>query len=347
MLAATVKCVVWDLDDTVWDGVLLEGDLPVPRPAVVATITELDGRGILHAAASRGDHDTARAHLRAVGLEEYFVHLEVGWGAKSESVRRAAQELNLGLDTFAFVDNDPSERDEVASSLPEVRCYPDVDAGGLPERDEFRPEFVTSESAQRRRMYQADRRRRSDEERTGSHSTEFLAGLDLVMTIRPAGPDDLARAHELTVRTHQLNTTGQSYSMDELRELCRSDEYEVLVASLEDRYGQYGTIGLSVVQRNGDDEVLRLLLMSCRVMSRGVGGILLEQIVARAQAHGRRSCAEFRLTPVNRVMLVTLRFAGFAPVPGDEGDDGPMLLAHDPDAARTSAKHVRVMTEAS
>ncbi|MEO3754560.1 HAD-IIIC family phosphatase, partial [Streptomyces sp. B6B3] len=88
--APTIKCLVWDLDDTVWDGVVVEGDPARPTPAARAALKALDERGILHAVASRGDHDVAHAHLTAHGLAEYFCALEIGWGAKSEAVRRIA-----------------------------------------------------------------------------------------------------------------------------------------------------------------------------------------------------------------------------------------------------------------
>ncbi|MEV0326007.1 HAD-IIIC family phosphatase [Micromonospora echinospora] len=336
-----IKCVVWDLDDTLWDGVLLEGDVPRARTEVVDTLRTLDGRGILHAVASRGDHDRAVAHLRELGLLDYFVHVEVGWDAKSVAVSRTAAALNLNPDSFAFVDNDPSERDEVADALPMVRCYPDSAAADLPDRPEFVPERLTGESRRRRVMYQAEQRRRVDEERAGAHRAEFLAGLDLVMTVRRAREEDLERARELTVRTHQLNTTGRTYSMEQLRALCADPRHEVLVASLTDRYGSYGTIGLAVSELAGDDHVLTLLLMSCRVVSRGAGSALLHHVVARARGAGRRPCAEFVPSSVNRIMLVNLRFAGFAPA-GER--DGVLLLAVDPAATPAPAPtHVRIV----
>ena len=336
-----IKCVVWDLDDTLWDGVLLEGDAPQPRAGVVDTLRVLDERGILHAVASRSDHDQAVAHLRALGLLDYFVHVDVSWDAKSVAVARAAAALNLNPDSFAFVDNDPSERDEVASVLPMVRCYPETAAAGLPALPEFAPEQVTGESRERRVMYQAEQRRRHDEEVAGAHRAEFLAGLGLVLTVRRAREGDLERARELTIRTHQLNTTGRTYSYQELRRLCTDPQHEVLVASLTDRYGSYGTIGLAVSELTAEAQVLKLLLMSCRVVSRGAGGALLHHVVQRARSSGRRPCAEFVPTKVNRIMLVNLRFAGF--VSAGQRDD-VLLLAIDPTAEPAPAPaHVTIV----
>jgi FkbH-like protein len=341
-VGAGVKCLVWDLDDTLWDGVVLEGDHPRPFEVAVDTLHTLDRRGILHAVAGRGDHETAARHLAAHGLDDLFCVLDVGWGRKSAAVRRIAGTLNIGLDAVAFVDNDPVERSEVATTHPEVRCYGADQLADLCALPEFSPECHTVEARQRRHLYRAEHGRATAEQEFAGSSAEFLASLGLTMVVRPATEDDLARAHELTVRTHQLNTTGVTFDSAELGELTRSPNHEVLVASLRDRFGGYGTIGLAVSELTATDAVLLLLLMSCRVQSRGAGAVLLDHLVRRAVDAGRRPVARFVATPVNHIMLVTLRFAGFRPV---EQDGDRLLLALDPSrlpAARPG--HVRVLT---
>jgi FkbH-like protein len=359
--APVVKCLVWDLDDTLWDGVVLEGDEPEPFPAVLKTLRVLDERGIVHAAASRGEYALTERHLDRHGLEEWFCDVQVGWGVKSDSVRRIAGALNIGLDTVAFVDNDPVERAEVSSALPMVRCYPAEQAGALPDLAEFQPEFTTGEAGRRRQLYRTERQRRAAEEefdREGRDRRAFLASLELEMTVRDATGDDLARASELTVRTHQLNTSGVTYDAGELRRLTASPGHRVRVAELRDRFGDYGIIGLAVTELTAADAVLRLLLMSCRVASRGVGTVLLDHLVREAVDGGRRPLAHFVPTEANRNMLVTLRFAGFAPVGdgtgvqgADAASDGaggtaaPVVLAFDPRRLGPPQHgHVRVVT---
>ncbi|MFI9508187.1 HAD-IIIC family phosphatase [Nocardia sp. NPDC052566] len=348
MDVVTVKCLVWDLDDTLWDGTVSERDGAAPKPAALRALEALDGRGILHAVASRGEPELALAHLRAHGVEDMFSAIEVGWGPKSEAVRRIAAELGIGLDTVAFIDNDPVERAEVAAAHPRVRCYPAEQLDTLLDLAELNPAVITADATQRRSRYRAERARRDDLREFAGTDQEFLASLGLIMTVRRAGEDDLARANELTVRTHQLNTTGVTFDLDELRALTVSDRHEVLVAELSDRFGSYGTIGLAVSETRGDDAVLRLLLMSCRVLSRGVGTVLIRHMIERATAAGRRMVAEFVPTEVNRVMLVTLRFAGFEVIePGEQR----MLLAYNESRGMTGPanNHVelRVADEAS
>src|SRR5690625_82784 len=108
-----VKCVVWDLDNTVWDGVLLEGEGLVVRPGIREAMETFDKRGILQSIASKNEFEPAWERLEKFGLAEFFLYPQIGWGAKSESIRKIAEELNIGLDTFAFFDDQPFERDEV------------------------------------------------------------------------------------------------------------------------------------------------------------------------------------------------------------------------------------------
>ncbi|HYQ68257.1 HAD-IIIC family phosphatase [Actinophytocola sp.] len=341
-MTRAVKCLVWDLDDTLWRGVVLEGDRAAPFPRAVETLRVLDERGILHAVASRGDERTALAHLESLGLRDLFTVVEIGWGAKSASVRRVAELLNLGLDSFAFVDNDPVERAEVVTALPAVRAYPAEDVGSLPGRPEFRPVTRTAESAQRRKLYQVEAGRRAAEQEHAGTAPEFLASLGLTMALRRATPGDLARAHELTVRTNQLNTTGRTFDEDELHGLSATPGHEVLVAELTDRFGPYGIIGLAVTEQDATTSTIKLLLTSCRVASRGAGAALIEQVVRRALAEGLRPMAEFVPTDVNRIMLVTLRFSGFE-VEREEGNG--LLLAHRGEPVSRSG-HIRVLTDA-
>lgn len=337
-----VKCVVWDLDNTVWDGILLEDGEVEVRPLVRDTIVALDERGILHSVASRNDPDTALRQLERCGLAEYFLHPQISWGPKSAALPRIAAALNIGLDALAFVDDQPFELDEVAFAHPQVTCVDAAEVATLPDRPEFTPRFVTPESRQRRWMYRSGIERSAAEDDFTGTASEFLATLGMVFTIRVAREEDLRRAEELTVRTHQLNSTGVTYSHAELAELSRSTDHLLLVAELEDRYGSYGTIGLALVRTGSPTWLLKLLLMSCRVMSRGVGTVLLNHVVRRAADAGAALHAEFVPSDRNRVMYVTYRFAGFEEV---GSRDGVQLLAASPGAIQEDPSHLRVIVD--
>ncbi|WP_338264323.1 HAD-IIIC family phosphatase [Corallococcus caeni] len=331
--------MVWDLDDTLWQGTLLEGDALVLTPGVKETIIELDRRGILQSIASKNDHAAAWERLTAYGLDEYFLHPQIGWTNKSESLRTLAEQLGIGTNALALVDDQPFERDEVRFSLPEVLTIDAADISLLLHLPALQPRFVTSESRLRRRMYKADLRRKLAEETFSGTGQDFLATLGTVITIRVAREEDLRRAEELTVRTSQLNATGRTYSHAELHALLYSRDHLVLVCELEDRYGSAGTIGLSLVELGQSCWILKLLIVSCRVVSRGVGGIMLTHILQAAKRRGVKLRALFVPTDRNRMMYVTYKFNGFVEV-GEEA--GTTLLEHPLQAISPYSPHLTV-----
>ncbi|MGC4765419.1 HAD-IIIC family phosphatase [Micromonospora sp. DT46] len=334
-----IKCVVWDLDHTVWDGVLLEDGEVTVRPAAVAQIRALDAMGVLNSVASKNDHEAAMAKLRELGLDEMFVFPRIGWDAKSESIRQIAAKLNLGLDAFAFVDDQEFELAEVAYALPEVTCVDAADIEQVLTGVEFRPRFITDESAQRRGMYQSQLTRDEVAADFVGTSEEFLATLDMTFTIEPARREDLQRAEELTVRTNQLNSTGKTYSYDELDALRESPDHLLLVATLTDRFGSYGKIGVALVEKSKPDWRLHMILMSCRVMSRGVGSVLLGQIMSQAKAAGAGLRADFVETGRNRMMQITYAFSGFREV---SRDGSHLVLAANLDNLQEPPDYVRI-----
>jgi FkbH-like protein len=291
--------------------VLLEDPQVDLRPAAVDAIRALDRRGILHSIASRGDEGLAMAALDRFGLTEMFLVPQINWGSKSRSIREIAAALDLGLDACAFVDDDKFERVEVSCSLPEVLCLEAKDVGSLLTRAELTPPQVTEEARQRRQMYRAAQARRAAEDEFTGPREAFLATLGMRLKISPAGPGDLARAEELTIRTNQLNTTGYTYTQAELDSFRSADDYSLLVARLTDRHGLYGTIGLVLVAHQPGCWVIKLLLMSCRVISRGIGAVMITHVRQQARAAGVRLLADFVPNGRNRQMYVTYKFAGF------------------------------------
>jgi FkbH-like protein len=318
------KCVVWDLDDTLWTGTLLENDRLTLRPEVERVLRELDARGILHSIVSKNDRETAMAKLVELGIESYFLYPQISWNAKSAGLAEIQQRLNIGMDTILFVDDQAFERDEAASVHPELTTLEAGDPVSLLSLPRLMPRFITEDSARRRRMYLDDARRQTDETEYQGPQSEFLASLGLRFTISRTTEADLRRAEELTIRTNQLNSTGITYDYDQLDQLRRSPDHDLLVCELEDRYGSYGKIGLALVHKGPEVWTLKLLLMSCRVMSRGVGNVLLTHVMQAARAAGVPLRADFRDTGKNKMMFVTYKFANFKKL--ETRDDGVVIL---------------------
>jgi methoxymalonate biosynthesis protein len=320
-----VKCVIWDLDNTLLDGVYLESGSRPPRadPAMLAAAATLRDRGIIHAIASRNPPEAAQHAARVTGLD--FAAAECGWGRKSDTVRQIVADLGIGPDAVAFVDDDLYERAEVSLAVPEALVLsPEdvVDALGWPE---FSPGPVTAEARRRGEMY-AQRRRRLQETREFAGSRdEFMRYSRAEATISPAAPDDVPRLHELSVRTHQFNTAAEPAAEAELRALLGSPEHQVTAVRLRDRFGDDGLVGGCVVQCGPGEWTVSLLMMSCRAMGRGVIEALLAWL---ARSAGRAGAATLALpclvTPRNVPLRLALAGAGFRAAEG--GSPGPVVF---------------------
>ena len=207
---AVVKCVVWDVDHTLLDGVFLEsGDEPPGAdPAMAAVLAELSGRGILHAIASRNPPAVVEHVARVTGAA--FVAAECGWDAKSDAIGRIADTLGIGTDAIAFVDDDPYERAEVSFARPEVMVLAPEEMTSAPGWPEFSPAVVTAEAARRSQLYLDRQRRQAAEREFGGSREEFLRWCQTEITIGPAALADADRLAELSARTHQFNSAARS-----------------------------------------------------------------------------------------------------------------------------------------
>ncbi|MFF5188200.1 HAD-IIIC family phosphatase [Streptomyces sp. NPDC000345] len=324
---AGVKCVVWDLDGTLWDDIAVESatdELPTPRPEMLAAIDALAARGVLSSIASR----SAPAVLdRLTGgrpeVRERFLAPQVSWQDKSESLRRIAKELGIAVEALVLVDDSPYERAEVEALLPGVRTLAPTDVPALLAAFEGRE--VTPESRERVHRYRTEETRRAESERFQGTREEFLRWCAMRLTVGAATPDETPRALELAARTHRLNSSG--LTPDRLRELTASDGHELFTARMTDRFGAYGVIGAALVDRTAPGAwSVPLLALSCRVAGRGAAAAFLFWLMERARQAGAE---EFRVTlrptDANLEMRILLRQAGLR-----RADDTPGAA---PDAA--------------
>ncbi len=336
------KCVVWDLDGTLWLGSLAERGDVSPLPERVGLIHRLDSLGVLQSIASRNERANAMEMLARHGLAEFFLHAQIGWSDKSASLRRIADRLNVGLGALILVDDDPYERAEVRAAAGPARA---VSAEALAHLlrewgKDGRP--MTPEASRRRAMYLADAARSEAEERFTGPRSEFLAWLGIQMAIRVARPSDMGRVVELAERASQMSSAGGRVDSGWLERVGGLPGDRLLVASLRDRFGDYGTIGVALLRADGPVRQLLLFAVSCRVMNRGAGTIFLNWMSRQAVARGERMEVAFRGGMTNRPLLVTLRLAGFREV-GCEGE--AVTFVHDGKTVRECPAHVCLAAE--
>jgi methoxymalonate biosynthesis protein len=328
-----IKCVVWDIDNTLLDGVFLESpdQPPAPDARLLAAARELSGRGILHALASRNPPEAARYVQRATGLQ--FAAAELGWDSKADAVGRIAASLDIAADAIAFVDDDMLERAEVAAALPEVLVLTPEDVTQAPDWPDFSPPVLTEEGRRRGEMYQARLRRQAEAASFGGSREEFLRHAGTRISIAPAGPQDIPRLHELSVRTHQLNSGGGAVSEADLGALLGSAGHEVVTVALADNFGDDGLVGGAIIERNGPGPWRApLVMVSCRALGRGVLDALLAWMCRAAAAADASSLAvPCLVTGRNLPMRLALAAAGLRADSGAVSADGRAVFSRSVD----------------
>lgn len=286
MPAAKAKVVVWDLDHTIWDGILLE-DGPegvMVKPGIREMIEALDARGILQSVASKNNYDEAMAALSHHGLLGFMLAPQISWGPKSAALARIAQTLNLGLDAFVFIDDQPFERGEVSEAHPSVTVLADTEALTLLERPQFDVP-VTPESRGRRALYAVEAARTLAAESAAGDMDQFLRGCDLVLNVARLTTEDAERVHELSQRTNQLNIAATRYSRDDVAAMLASaNGAEAWALRCADRFGDYGLIGFAYgTPQTGH---IQDFFMSCRVQRKRVEAAFFAWLASRCEAAG-------------------------------------------------------------
>lgn len=314
-----VKCVVFDLDHTVWEGTLLEGGVVSPREDMVRLIHELDKRGILISIASKNDFGSAWQRLENLNLAEYFVWPEINWLPKSENIRKIASRLNIGLDTFAFVDDSPFELAEVGQALPMVTCLNANAIGGILDQTRFRGS--TSADARARRAYYKDAIEREHHRAGWSGSyVDFLRSCDMKLTVRPYQAGDFERVAELVQRTNQLNFSGCGHSRSDFAKHLENARLSKYVLACRDRYGTYGTIGFALVSSRPAELRIEELMVSCRVQGRFIEQAFFWFLVREvAEETPSRLWVRFKATECNGPARYALERMNFQDDPAGGG----------------------------
>lgn len=266
-----VKCLVWDLDNTLWKGTLIaDGASGIfLKNMAKRTIQLLDERGILQSIASKNNLDDAWKVLERMKLQDYFLYPQIHWGLKSESLKVIAKQLNIGLNSIAFIDDSLFELYEVSTALPQVRCYQAKELDRLTNYDEFIV-LVTAEAKKRRSYYKTIQDFAKMEQTSKDNRLEFLKSCQMILKIGRPSQDQIERCYELIQRTNQLNLFAKRYSKPEFMELTTNDKCECFVLQFHDRFGEYGTVGFAAVQLSEANPKLIELAISCRVVRRQV-----------------------------------------------------------------------------
>jgi len=296
----TRKCVVLDLDGTLWGGIVGEVgtdgvSLGPTAPGIEyvdfqRTLLGLTKRGILLAVCSKNNPEDAlpviRTHPHMVLREEQFAAMRINWRSKADNIREIAQELNIGLDSMVFVDDNPNERELVRQILPEVLTVdlpkdPSLYRQTIEDMTDFDLLALTKEDEMRVAQYQANAKRQAAKS-TAISLDEYLQSLGIHVAIDLASREALNRVVQLFNKTNQFNLTTKRYQTEEVSRFIESGEYRLYDLRVADRFGDHGLVGTAVVFKQREDWRIDSLLMSCRVMGLGIETAFLERIYSDA-----------------------------------------------------------------
>lgn len=306
-LVARKKCLLLDLDNTLWGGIIGEDGLTGIQLSESGAgaryrdfqrrIRDLTKMGVILGIVSKNNEADAlevfEKHEHMVLSKSDFAALKINWSPKTQNIVELAQDLDLGIDSMVFIDDNPVERESVRSALPEVTVpeFP-MDTSELPAfieqvyKDYFFTLESTAEDRKRTEVYLANAKRAAERSAAPS-ADEFLTGLRTKIFFAPVNEEDLSRAAQLTQKTNQFNLTTRRYTEQELRTLQAIPGAKVFMASVADKYGDNGKVCVSIVRKVANDTAeLDTFLMSCRVMGRFIEDQILDQLVKDLRADG-------------------------------------------------------------
>ncbi len=331
------KCLVLDLDNTLWGGVVgddglanlklgSETALGESYTAFQRYVKQLKDRGILLAVCSKNDEASAIEGLRHPdGLlrPEDFAVISANWAPKHENIAEVARRLNIGLESLVFVDDNPVERDIVRSQLPEV-AVPEVgsDVSRFPmilEQERYFETVSVSRDDIERSVYYSRNAQRDAGKAAFADYGEFLRSLNMVAEIRPFAPVYLDRITQLTNKTNQFNLTTRRYTQPEIERVSHEDRFIHLYGRLTDKFGDNGLISVVVGEVADDSLDVLLWLMSCRVLKRGMEQAMMDALVESCQARGLKAIVGTYLpTAKNTIVAGLYGELGFCKASADE-----------------------------
>lgn len=325
------KVLVLDADNTLWGGIIgtdgVEG-IQIGQEGIglaywqfQAEILNLYKRGIILALVSKNNaqdiYEVLDNHPAMLLKREHFAAFYLNWQDKVTNLQLLAAQLNLGLESFVFVDDSPFECAWVKDQLPEVQVLhlpqdPAEFVRALRELDAFASLAITNDDLRRGQLYREEQQRKIWQHSAGSIE-EFYASLEMHAVIRSITPATLARAAQLTQKTNQFNLTTRRYTEIEISALAEHRDSKIYLLSLSDRFGENGLVGVAILVWEGESARIDTFLLSCRVMGRTIETAFLAFLVDCAQAQGARYLVgEFLPTVKNMPVRDFYKQHGFA-----------------------------------
>lgn len=292
------KCMAVDLDGTLWggvigedgvDGIILSNHKEGQRfKDVQKLLLDMKNHGVILAALSKNNQEDVEEvfemHPHMLLKKEDFIALEINWNSKAENIKKLADRLNIGLDAFVFLDDNPAEREQMRAMCPEVVVldFPkdtSMLAGAVEDAyiRYFKTLGSTREDSLKTLMYQRNIKRAEVKEQAGSLD-EYLRRLGIQVDIQIMTSKEEKRVVQLINKTNQFNLTTKRYSEDEVCRLADSSDSVVITAAMRDTYGDEGLVAVMILKFNGAKAEIDSFLMSCRVMGRKLEDVMISAV---------------------------------------------------------------------
>lgn len=354
----TKKCLALDLDGTVWGGILGDDGIDgievaesyrgEAHRAFQRVARQLGAQGVLLTAVSKNDasavEQVLREHPGMTLREDDFVRVVANWRPKHDNLTELAQALNLHPDSFVFVDDSPFECGLIRHALPgtavvQVDDEPALHVVKLLRDGWFTTRQLTAEDRDRAAGYR-DELARQDFRRSFSSLTDYLAELAVEVELGEAGPEQVPRVSQLSLRTNQFNPTTWRLQPRDVSDLLDDPYARVLTVRSRDRFGENGLVGALFLRRDGDLERIENFLLSCRVFGRGIEQACLAAVLRHARAGGASAVlASYRPTAKNRIVADLWPRYGFTPLVEDAG---ATTFRHDLHDIPAVPEHIRL-----
>ncbi|MFJ3725231.1 HAD-IIIC family phosphatase [Streptomyces sp. NPDC090045] len=355
------KCLVLDLDNTLWDGVLgEEGPEGIAAAGTLRgeafgafqkCVKQLGSQGVLLAVSSKNDEGPVlgalKTHPDLVLREADFVRINANWEPKDANLADIAQALDLGADALVFADDSPAERAQVRHGAPDVAVValdgePALHVTRLLADGWFDTLRLTDEDRARTGDYHRQRERRALQAGSGSHE-EFLRALEVRVGLGPPRPHEFARMSQLTLRTNQFNLAGGGHTESELAALAADPARLLLAARSADRFGDNGLVGAVLGTVTEGVLLLDNMWLSCRVLARGVEQACLAVLLEQARALGLTGVtARYVPTPRNHRARDFYPSCGFTRADAGGPADAAVEFHHDLARVPEVPAHVRI-----
>ena len=285
-----IKCIVFDLDNTIWDGTLDANDNVKINLQIKKYIEIAYNNGIVIAVVSKNSYEQAYKKIVEFDLEKFFYKCYISWDDKYKQINELAQNLNISTEHILFVDDSEIELSEALYYIPNLKIL-NVKDIKLIEKYINDAQIMTDEAKNRNKIYKIlEERSRQEEKMTRE---EFLNYCNIKVDIRIAKQEDFQRIVELLSRTNQMNLNNKLLIIEELENLRKNKSYSIYVVRMQDIFADYGIVGTTVLEELKDTIEIRYFAISCKVEGRNIGKNVIEFIKKKAQEKNKNILAKY------------------------------------------------------